>query len=189
MTTAARQIYLRGSIQELGAAIAQARDAGIPLSRIAEAAGVNRALVSALANHGHAVISEEKQSDLWDWVEQREAELGQSGAQAPAVTSEAPQQTPGLIATRSYTEGLGMCKFAQENHGIAIITGKPGTGKTTIVNTLQNVLPNPVCIEAWPMMRLGDLLNDIAEGIGIRITGSQVQRVRQILYFSPPRNV
>ncbi len=180
MTTAARQIYLRGSIQELGAAIAQARDAGIPLSRIAEAAGVNRALVSALANHGHAVISEEKQSDLWDWVEQREAELGQSGAQAPAVTSEALQQTPGLIATRSYTEGLGMCKFAQENHGIAIITGKPGTGKTTIVNTLQNVLPNPVCIEAWPMMRLGDLLNDIAEGIGIRITGSQVQRVRQI---------
>lgn len=182
MSEALKMPMLRGSIQELGEAIAKARDEGIPLSRIAEATGVNRALVSSLCNHGVATISEERQALLWDWVAQRESELGNSAPETrqmrmPGISA---RQEIELIPTRSYTEGLGMCKFAQENRGIAIITGKPGTGKTTIVNTLQSVLPHPICIEAWPMMRLGDLLNDIAEGIGIRLSGTQVQKVRQI---------
>lgn len=179
MSEAARNLSssLRGTITELGEQIARAKEAGVPLSKIAEATGVNRALVSALCNHGHAVLSDEKQEALWDWVAQRETELSGGAEQTRMLI--APDALS-IIPTRSYTEGLGMCKFAQENRAIAVITGKPGTGKTTLANALQEILPHPVCIEAWPMMRLGDLLNDIAEGIGIRLSGSQVQRVRQI---------
>lgn len=186
MSEAVRHMQMRGTIAELGDAVARAKEAGIPLTRIAEATGVNRALVSALANHGSAVLSEDKQSALWEWVSQREAELVRETPERIADMDQArrdsaPQaQDVGIIPTHSYLEGLGMAKFAQENRAIAVITGKPGTGKTTIVGALKDVLPNPVCIEAWPMMRLGDLLHDIADGIGIRLNGTQVQKVRQL---------
>lgn len=176
MSEAARDITLRGTLQDLSACITKARDEGVPLARIAEDTKVNRALISNLVNHGTAALSEDKQLDLWDWVSQREQEQRGRGVQQSLIR----KQEIGLIPTASYVEGLGMCKFAQENRGIVVITGKPGVGKTTLVKSLVNTLPHPICLEAWPMMRLGDLLNDIAEGIGIKLSGSQVQRVRQI---------
>lgn len=171
------RMEVRGSMAELSAYIAKAREEGISLAKISDATGVNRALISQLVNHGIAALSVDKQEALWDWANLREAEKGGQGVQQSLLPK---RQAIDIIPTQGYTEGLGMCKFAQENHGIAIITGKPGTGKTTIVNRLTSILPHAVVLEAWPMMRLGDLLNDIADGIGIKLSGSQVQRVRQI---------
>ncbi len=171
---------MRG-MTELAGKLAEAKQAGVPLAQIAEQTGVNRSMVSTLVNRGVAAISEDKLAALWDWVKGREEETGAGRVDSLPIPSGMAYKTElSIIPTRSYTEGLGMCKFAQENAAIAVITGKPGTGKTTIVKTLKSVLPNPVCIEAWPMMRLGDLLNDIADGIGIRLSGSQTNKVRQI---------
>lgn len=168
--------------KELSAAIAAAKEAGVPLSKISEATGVNRALISQLANHGVAAMSGDKMDALWAWVDQRDAELAETGEQIgpmPFVQTERQRKVE-LINTASFSGGLGMCRFVRENRGIGVLTGKPGVGKTTIVNTLRDMWPGVVHLEAWPMMRLGDLLGDIAEGIGIRLSGSQVQRVRQI---------
>lgn len=181
MSEAARMLTDRHSMAELAGRLSEARDAGVALAKIAEATGVNRALVSNLVNHGVAAISEDKLDALWAWVNERDGEIGVNRQESLPIPSTMAYKTElSIIPTRSYTEGLGMCKFAQENAAIAVITGKPGTGKTTIVQKLKDVLPNPICIEAWPMMRLGDLLSDIADGIGIRLSGSQVNRVRQI---------
>lgn len=169
------------SMKELSYKLSEAKNEGIPLAQIAQQTGVNRSMVSTLVNRGVAPISSDKLEALWDFVNKREKEKGTDRQEElPIPPTVAYQTEMSIIPTRSYTEGLGMCKFAQENAAIAVITGKPGTGKTTIVHKLQDILPNPICIEAWPMMRLSDMLSDIADGIGIRLSGSQVNRVRQI---------
>ena len=165
----------------LAEAMREARDAGIALSRISDATGVNRALISQLCNHGVAALSADKADALWAWVDQRTAELSGEGAQiGPMPFAAGGLRKVELINTASFTGGLGMCEFVRRNRGIGILTGKPGVGKTTIVDTISGVWPGVLRLEAWPMMRLGDLLGDIAEGLGIRLSGSQVSRVRQI---------
>lgn len=175
-------------MKELAAAVSAAKDAGIPLAKISDATGVNRALISQLCNHGVAALSGDKADALWAWVDQRAAELNGGGVQQEfgmqnaecGMPASAGRRTMELINTASFAGGLGMAKFVHDNRGIGVLTGKPGVGKTTIVDTISGVWPGVLRLEAWPMMRLGDLLNDIAEGLGIRLSGSQVSRVRQI---------
>lgn len=181
----ARMLDMSGrGMRELAAAISAAKDAGVPLSKISEASGVNRAVISQLVNHGVAPLSGDKMESLWAWADQRAAETAGSGEQTGpmAVTGSirGRTRTVELINTASFAGGLGMCRFVHENRGIGVLTGKPGVGKTTIVDAVCNLWAGVVRLEAWPMMRLGDLLNDIADGLGIRLSGSQVSRVRQI---------
>ena len=165
--------------EELSERLKKAYDAGIRYNTIESETGVNRGQISQVANHpAEAILSAEKQKTLWDWVERHEA---RRAAQAvPCIAPGEYKKELTIFPTESYTEALGMCKFAQEQHGFAIITGMPGVGKTTIVKELPKILPHAVCLEAWPMMRLGDMLTDIAAGIGIRVSGSLTAKVRQI---------
>lgn len=135
------------SNEALSEKLKQAYDEGIRYNTIEAESGVNRGQVSQMANHPtEAILSAERKKTLWDWVDKHEAIRSQHTAQKSA----AGEYKTGLsiIPTESYTQALGMCKFAQAQHGFAIITGMPGVGKTTIVNELPKILPHAVCLEA-----------------------------------------
>lgn len=142
-------------MRELAAAITAAKDAGVPLSKISEASGVNRAVISQLVNHGVAPLSGDKMESLWRWADQRAAETAGSGEQTgPIGLIDSPRgrtRTVELINTASFAGGLGMCRFVHENRGIGVLTGKPGVGKTTIVDALCNLFNGVVRLEAWPV--------------------------------------
>lgn len=166
------------TMESLAEHIRAANDQGVQYKTISDESGVSRAQISVLANKGTAIMSTEKQADLWRWLDRYEARRAASST--PMTAPGEYKQALEIFPTASYKEAIGVCNFAAEERGIAIITGMPGVGKTTIVKQLPNILPHAVCMEAWPMMRLGDLLGDIASGIGIRVSGSQMTKVRQL---------
>lgn len=165
------------TLSELAERIRKANERGISYQTIANETKVNRAQVSQLANTGNAILGAEKRAALWRWVDAQEVHDAQ--AAAPTIPAEYKHGLE-IFATASYTEGLGVCKFTQDHRGFTLIVGAPGAGKTTLVKKLPEILPRAVCLEAWPMMRLGDLLGEIAAGLGIRVSGSLMTKTRQI---------
>ena len=80
--------------------------------------------------------------------------------------------------------------FIQENQGFALVCGDVGTGKTMLVNTLLNRLPEsvqPVLI-ANPEVRYNDILIYVAGILGIDANGKRVleliDRVKEALVAS-----
>lgn len=158
--------------------IKEAKDGGVSLSKIAEHTKVNRALISSIYNHGQAIVPESGRESLYKWAKQYRHE-SQAMPDNLLIKTNKNKEIE-IIPTASYMEGLGMCRFAEENRALVIITGKPGTGKTTIVKKLPEVLKNPVCIEAYPMMRMGDMLRILGDKIGVRTSGSLFNKTMQI---------
>lgn len=166
------------TIQALSVKIGQAIENGVQYTTIEKESGVKRGQISVLVNHvKECILSEERQSWLWAWADRYEA---RRQAQTQALMSGQYKKELTIIPTASYSEAIGLCKLAQAQHLFLTLTGMPGVGKTTIVQELKRVLTRAICIEAWPMMRMGDLLDDIAAGIGIKLTGSQTNKARQI---------
>lgn len=166
-------------MQELGRKLSAIHDTcGVSYQSIADAAQVNRSYVSTLANRGAAPVGAEGMERLWSWVDAWERSQGlQEDKPAPSVCKQAPE----LIRTKDLLGALGFCDFCARHREIGVVIGMPGTGKTTVAGIMRDKLPHAIKIEAWLSMRLGDLLDEIAAGLGIELRGTLNSRTQKII--------
>lgn len=168
------------TLQELGSALRKAKAEGITLVMISDRTRVARPLISNLCNHGSAAIGKEDAQKLWDWVEEYNAEAHRNKELEPSPEGSRNCREVQFIPTTSFLQALGMCQYGHENNEMVVVVGNPGVGKTTLANKLKNSLQDVIYIEAWEMMRIGDLIDEIAEGLGISVSGTTVRKIKQI---------
>ncbi len=165
-------------MQKASEAVREAVAAGVQKSSIHTATGVNRSLISVLANHGAAPISADGLDKIltWhtDWKASRE---GTAQGAGPAGDY---KQTTEIIPTEAFKSALGHCGMYIDNKWLGVIIGTPGTGKTTVARHIQAAYPHVIYVEARTSMRLGDLLDMIAAGAGITLKGTTLRRALQL---------
>lgn len=173
------------SMQELADELNAIKDFGVSYQSIANETGVNRSYISTLANRGTCAASSQMLDRLWVWVDEWKASQGLIPLKAcgeEAATDDGAYKTePTLIRTRDFIGALGFCDFCARRREIGVVMGMPGTGKTTVVKTVADKLPHAIRIEAWLSMRMGDLLDEIATGLGIDARGTLNSRTQKII--------
>lgn len=152
--------------------------------QISAATGVARSVISQYCN-GHIRIKPEQERKLEEWVLQIERYIMEESQ------SEAPEQTEypipqvfktkiELYETREFQEGLGLLEWTRANRKMCVMVGHPGIGKTTIIKEFAKRVPGVYVIVCRGTMRMRDLLDSIAESIGVTVGGSNDERVRRI---------
>lgn len=154
-------------------------------AQISAATGVSRSMISMFAN-GNIRIKPEQQKILEDWVSDIERQ-----AQAEAIETGAAEETPApapqtfkrsieLYQTHEFTEALGLLEWTRDNRKMCVMVGYPGIGKTTVIREFAKRVPDVHVIVCRSTMRMRDLLDSIAESIGVSASGSNDERVRRI---------
>lgn len=154
-------------------------------AQISAATGVSRSMISMFAN-GNIRIKPEQQKVLEDWVSDIERQ-----AQAEAIETGAAEETPApapqtfkrsieLYQTHEFTEALGLLEWTRDNRKMCVMVGYPGIGKTTVIREFAKRVPDVHVIVCRSTMRMRDLLDSIAESIGVSASGSNDERVRRI---------
>lgn len=155
-------------------------------AQISAATGVSRSAISMFAN-GHMRIKPDQERRLEEWVSTIEAQAESvamaSEAQEPEGTEEAPRafkREIELYQTREFKEALGLLEWTREKRKMCVVIGHPGIGKTTIVREFAKRVQGVHLIVCRSTMRMRDLLDTIADSLGIAAGGSNDERVRRI---------
>jgi general secretion pathway protein A len=91
-----------------------------------------------------------------------------------------------LYLTPSHAEALSdMVSGVRERKGITVITGDPGTGKTTLINTLLSDLDETVRAASifFTYLEFGDLLKSILIELGIPTKGGDTSALLKRFYL------
>lgn len=180
--TAYQEVAGNGRTREaLGAELKVITCMGVTQSSIEAETGVNRGYISSLINRGSASCGDEPVEKLWGFVDSWKAAQGIGEETPEAQAPHGYKTAPELISTGDMVRALGFCDFCVKHREIGVVIGMPGTGKTTVIGILQAKLPRAIRIEAWLSMRLGDLLDEIAAGLGIELRGTLENRTRRII--------
>lgn len=174
----ALQMQETRGMAELGEKLRMIHDkGGVSYQSVADETRINRSVISGLANHGAAAVNAESFAQLWAWVDAWERS---QGIQPTAPSGRAIQ--PGeLIQTRDLIGAMGFCDFCVKHREIGVVIGMPGTGKTTVAQLVRDKVPGVIKIEAWLSMRLGDLLDEIAQGLGLELRGTLNAKTQKII--------
>ena len=154
-------------------------------AQISAATGVSRSMISMFAN-GNIRIKPEQQKMLEDWVSdierQAQEEAIETGAveETPAPAPQTFKRSIELYQTHEFTEALGLLEWTRDNRKMCVMVGYPGIGKTTVIREFAKRVPDVHVIVCRSTMRMRDLLDSIAESIGVSASGSNDERVRRI---------
>ena len=188
----ARELFMNRKLT-LDERICKLRDIGVVINgvryhynfqQIATATGLSRSIISQFCN-GHIRIKPEQEKKLAEWVqgieamvlaETPEAELEDEPIEAPKEFKTKIE----LYQTREFKEALGLLEWTRENRKMCVMVGHPGIGKTTIIKEFSKRVPGVHVIVCRGTMRMRDLLDSIAESIGVTVGGSNDERVRRI---------
>ncbi len=85
-----------------------------------------------------------------------------------------------LYKTEAYLQGMGWLQMILRMRAMGVLTGYPGVGKTTLLREYIKINPAAIYIDCWPTMRLADVLDVIAAGLGVTLRGTLHRRCMQL---------
>ncbi len=163
---------LRESVQRLR------KNEGIDFARMNKETGINRSIISTFANGGP--LNQKYVQTLDEYVRRVDDSLESGDVQMSALAPLYKTELD-LYETSGYREGVGWCHYCVKHRKFGALIGNPGTGKTTIIKNFVERTPGTAYIEAWPGMRMGDLLGAIAAAIGATVAGNTYRKTQQII--------
>lgn len=166
--------FNRMGIEELGEELKKLREnEGITFEEISKQLNVSRTYISQLANQHKA------STDVMDAV--RKFLYSYYDIPEDEDVKEYKKDIE-LFPTQEFKKALGFIEDIKNRRKLGCIIGYPGSGKTTIVKQYSKNVPGIVYVEAFQGMREKDLLEIIAENLGIALKrGSAYKLVKQII--------
>ena len=150
---------------------------GITFAAIGEATGVNRTTISQHVNQGIR-LKPEQSNALWGYVAKASAS---NDAPMTIQPSRACKTTVEMYQTTEFKAALGWCSFVREERKMGVMVGHPGSGKTTILKRFAAMTPGVCYLEAWPGMRMGDMLEAIAHAVGVSLRGNNYRKAQELI--------
>lgn len=152
---------------------------GVTFAALANQTGISRSAISQAANQG-LHLKPEQEAKLWSAINEikgAEARLDTDQPSAPVRFKQAVE----LYETKEYKEAMGWCAYVYKKRKMGVLIGYPGSGKTTVLRNFCKAQPGVLYVEAWPQMRMGDLLETIAQGLGIEIRGNNYKKTQVLI--------
>lgn len=152
---------------------------GVTFAELANRTGISRSAISQAANQG-LHLKPEQEAKLWGVIQEIKGTDAQLGTDQPAAPVKF-NRTVELYETKEYKEAMGWCAYVFKKRKMGVLIGYPGSGKTTVLRNFCNVQPGVLYVEAWPQMRMGDMLETIARGLGISIKGNSYSKTQALI--------
>lgn len=163
------------NIEQLREALRKMQQGGVAFTEISKQTEVNRTTISQLVNQNVAPRTEYVEA-LWAFVDRcRQAETVIFGERRTNY-----KQCIELYSTAEFQEALGWCKYIRDKRKMGVLIGYAGSGKTTILRQFIANAPGAVYIEAFPNMRVNDLINTIARETGVTVNGNAYTRMQAL---------
>lgn len=152
---------------------------GVTFAALANKTGISRTAISQLANQGLRMKPEHERK-LWEAIAEirgADERLGPDKPAAPAVYKTRVE----LFETKEFKEATGWCAYVYSKRKMGVLVGHPGSGKTTVLRHFAQVQPGVLYIEAWPQMRVGDMLETIGRALGIALRGNNYHKTQALI--------
>ncbi len=166
------------STEELGKELQNLKDnCGLTYAQVANQIGYNRANISNLANQFKAT------DNVKEAVAEFLTKYHSDKITVTDIDNLASFKTEiEIYPTAEFVKALGFMDDMRKRRKMGCMIGAPGCGKTTAIEEYAKRNENVILIEACSGMRESDLLEEIADGLGITLKGGSADRkIKQIV--------
>jgi DNA transposition AAA+ family ATPase len=160
-------------------------DRRVTITSIAIAAGMRREMLSAIRNGRADATPEQRYKVLQVLADMGYADSDEAAeAQREALPAPIIRHTAGrvpLLETEAFSHALGWCNSIRQRREIGVMIGRPGIGKTTTLREYADKTPGVYMITCWRVMRMGDLLSEMARAVHMSLHGNMYERTLQLM--------
>ena len=182
MTNLAENLTTTTSQGDLARELQRLRDAeGVTFAAIANKTGISRSAISQLVNQGLR-MKPEHEKKLWDAVNEIKGTEERLGPDVPVAPIHFKTRIE-LFETKEFKECMGWCNYVCSKRKMGVMVGHPGSGKTTVLRHFAQTQPGVLYIEAWPQMRVGDMLEAIARPLGLSLRGNNYRKTQDLITY------
>ena len=182
MTNLAENLTTTTSQGDLARELQRLRDAeGVTFAAIANKTGISRSAISQLVNQGLR-MKPEHEKKLWDAVNEIKGTEERLGPDVPVAPIHFKTRIE-LFETKEFKECMGWCNYVCSKRKMGVMVGHPGSGKTTVLRHFAQTQPGVLYIEAWPQMRVGDMLEAIARPLGLSLRGNNYRKTQDLIAY------
>lgn len=168
--------YMNMNSEELGKELQILKDEhGLTYTQVSKKIGYSRANISNLANQYTATdnVKEAVANFLADYYSSNIIEIDDIATFKTEIE---------IYPTEEFIKALGFMDDIYNRKKMGCMIGAPGCGKTTVIDEYSKRNSNVIVIEACSGMRESDLLDEIADSLGIVLeNGSTHRNISQIV--------